>query len=51
MEHAKSNLVWYIRTLWEAAGLTWSADNTAEVEDIVDSIMRQVRKEAKENAV
>lgn len=29
LEIAEHNLIWYMRRVWEAAGLRWDADNDA----------------------
>lgn len=39
-ESASKVLVYYIRKLWEKAGLRWDADNEAEVRGIVNDIIR-----------
>lgn len=50
LEQAKSTLVHYFRTLFEANGLKWDSDNVTEVEGIVDDISMGVRKEIDEEA-
>lgn len=36
---AANTLVHYLCTVWEAAGLTWTADNEAEVRGLVDDLL------------
>lgn len=50
LEQAKSTLVHYFWTLFEANGLKWDSDNVTEVEGIVDDISMGVRKEIDEEA-
>ena len=37
-ERAKATFGHDFRTLWENAGLEWSTDNQAEIDDAVDAI-------------
>lgn len=39
-ERARMVLVYYLRTLWQKAGLKWDADTEAEVRGIVDDIVQ-----------
>ena len=41
---AKSALIFYIKTLWQAAGLNWTADNQAEVCSIIDAIFDEIKE-------
>lgn len=50
IEQAKSTLVHYFQTAFEAAGLKWDSDNVTEVEGIVDDISMGIRKEIDEQA-
>lgn len=36
---AKATLVYYFQTVWEAAGLKWTAENVLEVEDAIDALI------------
>lgn len=38
-DDAADLLIWYMRKAWEAAGLTWEADNSAEMRNAVDRLM------------
>lgn len=40
-----SLLTHYMRTVFEAAGLGWDADNTGEMEQLVDAIEEMVADE------
>lgn len=40
-EEAKHLLVHYFRTAFEAAGLTWNGDNTAEVGSALDLLIEE----------
>jgi len=48
LNRAKSTLLHYFHTVFEAAGLNWSSDNVAEVEGVVDDIYEAVTEQAKE---
>jgi len=45
MENAKKTLKFYIRTLWEKAGMNWSSDNDAEFDSIFESISNEISEE------
>lgn len=38
-ESAKKLLRHYFRMVWQKAGLTWDADNDAEINDLADLLM------------
>jgi hypothetical protein len=42
-DYARRVLTHYLRTAFEAAGLEWDSDNTAEVHAIVDSLVEAAR--------
>lgn len=42
MQYAKETLVYYLKTVWEEAGLRWNTDNENEVEGIIQSIEHAV---------
>lgn len=44
---AIANLGHYLKTAWLAAGLTWTEDNDAEVEVIVDAIVAEAASQIK----
>lgn len=46
--HAKSLLVFYLRQVYESAGLQWDTDNEAEVDTIVEGIIDAAAEKAKE---
>ncbi len=48
IQKAKSTLVWYFRMLAQKAGIQWDGDNEAEVEDIVDDVLRAASWETDE---
>lgn len=45
---AKRVLNHYIRKAWEASGLRWDSDNEAEVDGIVDDLVRGIKAEINE---
>lgn len=47
--YAKRLLVYYMQQAWEAAGLRWDSDNTAEVESIIDEIISAIKNELAES--
>jgi len=38
-KEATELLTHYFRTVWERAGLTWTSDNYAEIEALVDALV------------
>lgn len=40
-ERAVNSLTHYLKTAWEAAGLSWGDDNNLEVEQIVGDIIEE----------
>jgi hypothetical protein len=48
MENAKKTLKFYIKTLWEKAGMNWSSDNDAEFDGIFESISNEISEARKE---
>lgn len=45
MDYAKNALVFYFRTLFNANGFNWDSDNEVEIEGIVDSLYKDIKKE------
>ena len=44
---AKHLLKFYLRSIAESVGWKWTADNDAEVEDIITCILNEARKQQK----
>lgn len=38
-DRAARVLVYYLKTLWERAGMEWTADNEAEVRSIIEDVL------------
>jgi hypothetical protein len=36
---ATSLLTHYMKTAWEAAGLTWDSDNDSEIQELIEAIV------------
>ena len=47
-ERAEDLLVFYIRHVWEAAGLRWQGDNEAEVRSVVDAVLAAAGQQVRE---
>jgi hypothetical protein len=45
MKKANYLLRYYLRTIWEKAGLKWDSDNDAEVDEIIDDIENTISDE------
>lgn len=44
LAYAKRVLTYYVRSAWEAGGLKWNFENTAEIEEVVEAIYDAARK-------
>jgi len=49
-DEATDTLIWYFRTLYEAAGLDWGWDNASEIKVAVNNIIADAVREAVEEA-
>jgi hypothetical protein len=49
-ERVRSLLLFYLKRAWEAAGLTWNADNTTEVGDLAEAIKDIAERAVRDHA-
>ena len=45
-DEAADLLIFYMRRVWEQAGLGWESDNSAEIRNLVDHLATAAREQA-----
>ena len=49
MEYAKKILKYYLKMVWEKSGLKWDSDNDAEIDNMVENIIEEAVRSARED--